>query len=146
MLIFISFVLMCFFALYVIIKRCARFNKYSNGYYQNSGQDIILWCSKTQDVLTKELNTRRLNDTLKYEFFLEEGVYYLRVYAILRLQKNTILPATFSIQFFERKGGTYIVASGCRGKIKQLAGNAFEPELYEFFVKKLGAVPCEKVT
>ncbi len=113
---------------------------YSNGYYKNGGQDVVLWCEKSEKDIISILSSKNEKDTLNYDFFMDDGIYYLKVRGIRRLQDWSCFPGLFKIQFVPGKNGVYIVS-----RTQTILPNAFEAELYEFFIKKAGCIPKKKV-
>lgn len=138
------FVIMCFISLYIIWHTWHHYTLFSNGYYKNGGQDIILWCEKTETEIINKLNQKEEWDTLNYDFFEKNNVYYLRVLGIRRFQERSCFSALFKLDCIPNENGTYIVISLTK-RIAILYSSAFEPEVYEFFIKKLGCIPKEKV-
>lgn len=118
--------------------------KVSGGYYKNAGQDIILWCDKSEKEVIEKLGKKTIDDTLVYDFFEKNNIYYFNVLGICRFQK-TLFPTHFILRFLEKEEGTYIIAS-LANRAEIVYSSAFEIELYDFFAKKLGCIPQNRVS
>lgn len=144
MMFYIFFIVLSMVAIYIIFRQWKRYVLSSNGYYKNAGQDIIVWCDKSETEIINKLKKKEESDTLYYDFFAEDNTYYLRVTGICRYMQKSCFSALFMLSCIPDEKGTYIVASVATS-IGRICSSAFEPELYEFFAKKLGCIPKERV-
>lgn len=138
------FGIMCICALTIIWKSWQRYNTFSAGYYKNTGQDIIIWCNKSQNEIIRLLNNRSQNDTLKYDFYINNECCFFNVKGIRRLQTMTFFPVLFMLEFIKGEKGTYLVAKLAK-RSQILYSTRFEVELYEFFERKIGGVPQKSI-
>lgn len=138
---FIFFIILFLVAIWIIWRTWSRYTHYSTGYYKDGGQDVILWCEKSRDEITNSLCQKDDNDTIRYDFYVDNNMYFLKVRGVRRWQEESLYKAIFRIEFFTRENGTYIVVK----RTQRIYSCAFEAELYEFFVKKLKCIARKEV-
>lgn len=142
--ILVLFSLWSFLILFIIYKNWKRSMKYSGGYYMNAGQDIILFCCMTPKQILQILNVKKESDVIEHDIYIENQQYYMEVKRVKKLFGMNGPSVKFYMQFVSVEGGTYIVLSICN-KLQILYSGRPELGLYEFFVKKLGCVPRNKI-
>lgn len=109
--------LICFFFLLMIIsiciimKRWNRYSTFSNGTYKNAGQKLIFEIFFSKEEAIQRLYSPVESDTLDYEFWNDNGTYYIKVKGIKRFQQmNGVLTAVFKVDFIQQNGKNYIIA------------------------------------
>ena len=84
------------------------------------------------------------SDTLDYEFWNDNGEYYIKVKGIKRFQQmNGVLTAAFKVDFIQQNGKNYMVVDHINN-MQLLYSAGYEAELFEFMTKKLNCVPVSK--
>ena len=86
--------LICFFFLLMIIsicliiKRWNRYSTFSNGTYKNAGQKLIFEIFFSKEEAIQRLYSPAESDTLDYEFWNDNGEYYIKVRRVLYKSKR----------------------------------------------------------
>ena len=96
---YIFFCILAVSSVLIIVMRWKRYVKYSNGTYENAGQDLIFRTELSQDEIVRKLKVHDVNDTLDYDFYEKSGEYFLKVKGIKRLVFNGILTADLKLTF-----------------------------------------------
>lgn len=145
---FIQFlILFLFFGtvnLIFIIREQKRYTRLSNGCYKNSGQDIVFLCGIRKEEVLHKLSIQTEEDTLYYDFYVQDNRYYINVKGVKRYNRNNILTVVFEIKFVNGKKDMYIVISLVK-KWQSIYSGTYEVELYEFIINKIGAIPVKNV-
>ena len=142
--------LICFFFLLMIIsicliiKRWNRYSTFSNGTYKNAGQKLIFEIFFSKEEAIQRLYSPAESDTLDYEFWNDNGEYYIKVKGIKRFQQmNGVLTAAFKVDFIQQNGKNYMVVNHINN-MQLLYSAGYEAELFEFMTKKLNCVPVSE--
>ena len=142
--------LICFFFLLMIIsiciimKRWNRYSTFSNGTYKNVGQKLIFEIFFSKEEAIQRLYSPAESDTLDYEFWNDNGTYYIKVKGIKRFQQmNGVLTAVFKVDFIQQNGKNYMVVDHINN-MQLLYSAGYEAELFEFMTKKLNCVPVSE--
>ena len=94
----------------LIIKRWNRYSTFSNGTYKNAGQKLIFEIFFSKEEAIQRLYSPAESDTLDYEFWNDNGEYYIKVKGIKRFQQmNGVLTAAFKVDFIQQNGKNYMV-------------------------------------
>lgn len=145
---FIQFlILFLFFGtvnLIFIIREHKRYTRLSNGCYKNSGQDIVFLCGIRKEEVLHKLSIQTEEDTLYYDFYVQDNRYYINVKGVKRYNRNNILTVVFEIKFVNGEKDMYIVISLVK-KWQSIYSGTYEVELYEFIINKIGAIPVKNV-
>ena len=70
---YIFFCILAVSSVLIIVMRWKRYVKYSNGTYENAGQDLIFRTELSQDEIVRKLKVHDVNDTLDYDFYEKSG-------------------------------------------------------------------------
>ena len=107
----------------LIIKRWNRYSTFSNGTYKNAGQKLIFEIFFSKEEAIQRLYSPAESDTLDYEFWNDNGEYYIKVKGIKRFQQMVV---------------DHI------NNMQLLYSAGYEAELFEFITKKLNCVPVSE--
>ena len=91
-----------------------------------------------------KLSIQTEEDTLYYDFYVQDNRYYINVKGVKRYNRNNILTVVFEIKFVNGKKDMYIVISLVK-KWQSIYSGTYEVELYEFIINKIGAIPVKNV-
>lgn len=81
---------------------------------------------------------------MDYEFWNDNGEYYIKVIGIKRFQQmNGVLTAAFKVDFIQQNGKNYMVVDHINN-MQLLYSAGYEAELFEFMTKKLNCVPVSE--
>ena len=109
------------------MKRWNRYSTFSNGTYKNAGQKLIFEIFFSKEEAIQRLYSPVESDTLDYEFWNDNGTYYIKVKGIKRFQQMK----------------NYMVVDHVNN-MQLLYSAGYEAELFEFMTKKLNCVPVSE--
>lgn len=140
----VFFTFLCVVSLVIIFHEHNRYKRLSNGCYKNSGQDMIFLCNVPKEEVISKLSRQTKEDTLYYDFFIDNDRYYISVKGIKRYNKRDIYSGLFELKFIYGKKGIYIVISFVK-RWQIIYASLYGAEMYEFIICKIGAIPVETV-
>lgn len=112
--------------------------------YKNAGQKLIFEIFFSKEEAIQRLYSPAESDTLDYEFWNDNGEYYIKVKGIKRFQQmNGVLTAAFKVDFIQQNGKNYMVVDHINN-MQLLYSAGYEAELFEFMTKKLNCVPVSE--